>query len=167
MKKLVNLRDHCPPESVYRQTRKLLTRLKRPHIRIQPGAIPQLQFLDPSILLHLWKNLLVEKLPFNATSAVPLPKVSIVKDDSDSFKTVIYREKTTTSAPVIVTVKHHWQIVGYIMKLDGSHAACRLHITGITDYVRKSDMCAHTCMHACTHTWVLSPASQAIVWLTN
>jgi hypothetical protein len=60
--KLVNLWDHCPPESVYRQTRKLLTHLKRPHVGIQPGAMAQLQFPDLRIRLHFGKNLLIEQL---------------------------------------------------------------------------------------------------------
>lgn len=64
MKKLVNLWDHCTPESVYIQTRKSLTHLKRPNVGIQPGAKPQLQFLDLRILLHLRKNLLIKELPW-------------------------------------------------------------------------------------------------------
>jgi hypothetical protein len=50
MKKLVNLRDHCPPELVYRQTR------KQPHFGIRARALPQLKFLDMTILLHFRKS---------------------------------------------------------------------------------------------------------------
>lgn len=60
----VNLRDHCPTDSVCRQTRETLAHLQRPHFRIQPEAISQLQILDLRILLHLRNNLLVEELPW-------------------------------------------------------------------------------------------------------
>jgi hypothetical protein len=50
-----------------------------------------------------------QRITLDATSAVPSLKVSIVKDDSDGFKTVTYREMTTTTAHVGVTVKHHRQ----------------------------------------------------------
>jgi hypothetical protein len=59
MKKFVNLSDHCPPELFYR-----LTHLQRPHFEIQPGAMPQLQFLHLRVLLHLRKYLLIEELPW-------------------------------------------------------------------------------------------------------
>jgi hypothetical protein len=64
MREFVNREHHCFPESVYRQTWKLLTLPKRPHDGIQPGAMPQLLSLDLRILLHHPKNLLIEELPW-------------------------------------------------------------------------------------------------------
>jgi hypothetical protein len=46
------------------RTRKSLIHVKRPLVRIQPGALPQLQFPDLRILLHLQRNLLTEDLYF-------------------------------------------------------------------------------------------------------
>jgi hypothetical protein len=48
-------------------------------------------------------------IALDAASAVPSPTVSAVEEDSDGFKTVTYRKKTTTGAPVVVTVKHRRQ----------------------------------------------------------
>jgi hypothetical protein len=45
----------------------------------------------------------------DTASAVPSPKVSTMQEGSESFKTVTYKKKTTTDAPVVNTVKHHWQ----------------------------------------------------------
>jgi hypothetical protein len=62
VKKLVNLRDRSPIDLIYGQTRKSLSHQKQPHFGIQPEVMPQLQFLDMCILLHLRKNLLTEEL---------------------------------------------------------------------------------------------------------
>jgi hypothetical protein len=44
MAKLVNIKENCPEESFYRQTRKSLTHLHRPHVGIQPGVMPSCSF---------------------------------------------------------------------------------------------------------------------------
>jgi hypothetical protein len=86
MKKLINLRDHCTPESVCRQTRKSLTQLKRPLIRILSGAMLHLKFLDLHTLPHLQRNLLIEDLPWTphqlfllCRKTVMVSKVSLTK----------------------------------------------------------------------------------------
>jgi hypothetical protein len=68
----IDLRDRCPAESVYRQTRKSLTLLKRPQV----GVMRQLQLLDLRLLLHLRKNVLID-----TASAVPSPEVPPVEED--------------------------------------------------------------------------------------
>jgi hypothetical protein len=80
MKKFVNLRDHCPTELIYRQTRKSLTHLKRTPVGIQPGAMPQLQFLYPCLLLRLRKSLLAEELLCTLHQLFFSPKVSILEE---------------------------------------------------------------------------------------
>jgi hypothetical protein len=102
MKKLINRRDHCPPESVCRKTRKSLTQLKPPLVGILPGATLQLQFLDLLILLHLQRN---RGFTLDTESAAPSPQVSTVQVDSDGFKTVTYKKKTATGASAVNTVK--------------------------------------------------------------
>jgi hypothetical protein len=88
--KLAKLRDHCPPESVYKQTRKPLTYLKWPHVGIQPGAMPQLQFLELRILLHLRKYLVIEELPRTLHQLILHLRFLLLKKLS----------------PTVITVKH-------------------------------------------------------------
>jgi hypothetical protein len=64
MKNLINRKDCCPPWSVYRQTWKSLTQLKRSQVGILPGAMLHLRFLSLHILLHLQRNLLNDDLPW-------------------------------------------------------------------------------------------------------
>jgi hypothetical protein len=59
---------------------------------MQPGAMPQLQFLDLRILLHLPKNVLIEELPWTPHQLFLRLKVSTAEEDSDGFKTVTYRK---------------------------------------------------------------------------
>jgi hypothetical protein len=108
MKKLVNLSDHCLPDSVHRQTRKLVNHLKWPHVGIQPGCIPQLPFLNLRALLHLRKNLLILELPWTSHQLFLHPRFLSSKK-TGGFKTVTYRKTTATGAPAVITVKHHHQ----------------------------------------------------------
>jgi hypothetical protein len=45
----------------------------------------------------------------DAASALPSPKVSAVEEESDGFKNVTYRKKTSTGALAVITVKHRRQ----------------------------------------------------------
>jgi hypothetical protein len=49
------------------------------------------------------------EIALNAASAVLLPQVSNVEEDSHGFRTVTYREKTPTDAPAIITLIHRRQ----------------------------------------------------------
>jgi hypothetical protein len=94
--------EHCPPESVYRQTRKSLTLLKWSYIGIQSGVMPRLQFLD----LHFtFARIYDSGITLHSASVAPSPKVSAVEEVFDGFKTLTYRMKTTTGAPAVITVK--------------------------------------------------------------
>jgi hypothetical protein len=98
-----NRRDHCRPVSVYRQARKPLTHLHRPHFGIQPGSMPPLQILDLRILLHIRNNLLIEELPWK------LHQLTLRVRLLPSKKTVTYRKKTIIESPAVITVKHRRQ----------------------------------------------------------
>jgi hypothetical protein len=109
MKRLVNLKDHRPPELVYRHaiadTSKAGPHLNPARIYVAIAtsgsartASPPKEFADPGITL-------------DAASAVPSPKVSAVEEDFDVFETITYRKNTNTGARAVITVRHHRQPV--------------------------------------------------------
>jgi hypothetical protein len=82
MKKLVNLRDHCLPDSVYRQTRKSVNHLKQPYIGIQPGFMPPAVAISGSAHTSSPSKESADRgITFYVASAVSSPKLSIVEED--------------------------------------------------------------------------------------
>jgi hypothetical protein len=53
-------------------------------------------------------------ITLDAASAVPSSKLSTAEEDSDGFKTVTYRKKTTMGAPAVVTVKHRHMLLNTV-----------------------------------------------------
>jgi hypothetical protein len=78
VKSSINLREHCPPESVYRHIRKSLTQLKRPLAGILPGNAA-VSISGSSRIASLSKESAERGFTLNAASAVPLPEVSTVQ----------------------------------------------------------------------------------------
>jgi hypothetical protein len=106
MKKLVNLGDHYPPRVGLEADKEIADPSKvaprrnpaRSYAAIAVSgsvrtASRSIEFADREIAL-------------NAAKIVPSHKVSNIEVDSDGFKIVTYRKKTTTGAPAVVTVKH-------------------------------------------------------------
>jgi hypothetical protein len=99
MKNVVNPRDHCSPESVYsglQADKEIADSTTEAPLRNSARSYAAVAVSGPAHIASRSKEF--------ADRGIIL--VSNIEEDSDGFKTVIRRRKTTTGAPAVVTVKH-------------------------------------------------------------
>jgi hypothetical protein len=92
MKKLINIEDHCPPES----NTEITDPSKAASHRNPTRSYAALAISGSAHTVSPSKESADGGFTLEAESAVPSPKVSCIQIDSDGFKTITYKKKTAT-----------------------------------------------------------------------